>query len=40
MLQDGQKKAYAGSVIAFWLIGSRKTNRSTNKNIGFLIAFI
>jgi hypothetical protein len=40
MLQDGQRKAYAGSVMAFWLNGSHKTNRSMNMDIGFLIAFI
>jgi hypothetical protein len=40
MLQDGQWKAYAGSVTAFWLNGCYKTTRFTNTDIGFLIAFI
>jgi hypothetical protein len=40
MLQDGQRKAYAGSVTGFWLNGSRQTNRSINMDIGFLIAFL
>jgi hypothetical protein len=40
MLQDGQRKAFAGNVMAFWLNGPRSINRSTNMDIGSQIAFI
>jgi hypothetical protein len=40
MLQNGQRKAYAGTVTVFWLNGYLMTARFTKMDIGVVIAFI
>jgi hypothetical protein len=39
MLQDGQRRAFAATVMALWLNGSHYINCSTNTDIGSRIAF-